>query len=243
VQRKLDAGAVLNRIFATYKEYASTLLTLAVGVAVIEALFRLTDSWIIAVVGSIVSIVVSALFTGSVVELVNDTRDGQLDQSIGGLLGQVTPVLGTLIIASILAGILTVLGVIACFVGIIAVYTLLSVVAPVVVVERAGVIDSLKRSWHLVWPNFWGVLLVIAVCWLISVILGAVLVGIVGYGIVGAIVAFVVYLFLAPLTALASAVLYFELVAIERSAAPSVAPPTARGPEAFDGPPPPPAAV
>jgi hypothetical protein len=243
VQRKIDAGAVLSRIFATYREYAAPLLTLAVGVAVVEALFRLTDSWAVAVVGSIVSIVVSALFTGSVVELVNDTRDGRLDQSIGGLVGQVTPVLGTLIVASILTGILTVLGVIACFVGTIVVYALLSVVAPVVVVERVGPIEALKRSWRMVWPNFWGVLLVIAVCWLISIILGTVIVGIVGYGVVGAIVAFVIYLFLSPLTALASATLYFELAAVERGTAPSFAPPTARGPEAFDVPPPPPAAV
>jgi putative effector of murein hydrolase LrgA (UPF0299 family) len=243
MQPKLDAGAVLSKIFATYQKYAATLITLAVGVAVISAVFRLSDNVFLSLVGAIVSIVVTALFTGSVVELVNDTRDGQLDQSIGGLIGQVTPVLGTLIIASILAGILTVLGVIACIVGIIAVYTLMSVVAPVVVVERTGAIDALKRSWHLVWPNFWGALLVIVVCWLIAFVIGTVLTSIVGYGVVGAIVWFVVQLFLAPLAAVASATLYFELVAIERATAPSFAPPTARGPEAFDGPPPPPATV
>jgi hypothetical protein len=244
MQPKLDAGAVLNKIFATYQKYVATLLTLAVGVAVISAVFRLSDSWILSLVGALVSLVVSALFTGAVVELVNDTRDGQLDQSIGGLVGQVTPVLGTLILASILTFLCTALGVFACVVGIIAVYTLLSVVAPVVVVERVGAIDALKRSWKLVWPNFWPVLLVIIVCWLIAFVVGTVLTSIVGYGIFGAIVWFVVQLFLAPLAALASATLYFELVALERNAATSVAPgfapPTARG---FDAPPPPPAVV
>jgi hypothetical protein len=230
VQRKIDAGAVLTRIFATYREYAQVLLTLAVGVALVQAVFRLSDDWVVTLIGSIVSIVVSALFTGAVVELVNDTRDGQLDQSIGALVGQVTPVLLTLIIASLLAGILTILGVIGCFVGAIAVYALLSVTAPVVVVERVGAIDALQRSWRMVWPNFWGVLLVIVVCWLISIVLGALVVGIVGYGVVGAIVAFVIYLLLAPLTALASATLYFELLAAERNPIEPGFPPPPPGP-------------
>jgi mannose/fructose/N-acetylgalactosamine-specific phosphotransferase system component IID len=238
VQRKIDAGAVLSKIFATYREYARVLLTLAVGVAFVEALFRLSDSWILSLVGLVVSIVVSALFTGAVVELVNDTRDGRLDQSIGALIGQVTPVLFTLIIASILAALLTILGIIGCFVGAIAVYTLVSVTAPVVVVERLGAIDSIQRSWRMVWPNFWPVLLVLLVCWLISVVLGEIVVAIVGYGVVGAIVTFVVYLLLAPLSALASATLYFELLAIERGAQTAGPPPIAG---LQDDPPPPPA--
>lgn len=243
MQPKIDAGAVLSKIFATYQKYVATLLTLAVGVALISAVFRLSDNVFISLIGFFVSIVVSALFTGSVVELVNDTRDGQLDQSIGGLIGKVTPVLGTLILASILAAIATFLGVFACIVGIIAVYTLMSVVAPLVVVERIGAVDAVKRSWSLVWPQFWAVLLVIVVCWLIAFAVGIVLTSAFGYGIAGAIVTFVVQLFLAPVAAVASATLYFELIAVERSSVPApggFAPPSARG---FDAPPPPPAAV
>ena len=227
MQPKLDVGSVLSKIFATYQQYLATLLTLAIGVAVIQGVFRISDSWVLLLVGFFVSLIVQALFTASVVELVNDTRDGELDQSLGGLIGKVTPVLGTLILASILVFLACIVGLIGCFVGAIAVYILLSLVPPLVVVERLGAVDSLKRSWKLVWPHFWQVLLVLLVCWLITIVIGGIASSIFGYGVVGAIVVAVVYLFLAPIQALASSILYFELVALESGTAPSYAPPSA----------------
>ena len=242
--RNIDIGEVISKTFRTYGQYAAVLIGAAAVVFLINGLFSLAgrDSWVIAVIGSILAIVLQGLYTGMVVELVNDTRDGRLDASIGGLIGQVTPVLLTLIVASFLAGIGITVGFILCIIPGVILATMWSVVAPSIVVERRGVFDAFSRSWELVKPNFWqtlGVILiffvgVMVVVGIISVLLAPT------SAAVSALILWIGSLLLAPLTALASAILFFEL-----RAAQSAAPAAAGGPEAVvppgdQAPPPPP---
>ncbi|MBX5441976.1 MAG: hypothetical protein IRZ32_10670 [Solirubrobacteraceae bacterium] len=104
--RTIDIGQVVSKTVRTYGQYAAVLIGLAAVVFLINGVFSLAgrDSWLISLIGSLLAIVLQGLYNGMVVELVNDTRDGRLDASVGGLLNQVTPVLLTLIIASFLAG-------------------------------------------------------------------------------------------------------------------------------------------
>ena len=91
-------------------------------------------------------------------------------------------------------------------------------IAPVIVIERLGAIDSFGRSRELVRGHGWQVFSVIVVLFLVQFIITAVLNAIansvsdsfVGYTISDLIVRVLV----APFTALAAAVLFFELKAL-----------------------------
>lgn len=228
--RNIDVGDVISKVFQTYTKYAGVLLPVAAVVFLIDAVFRLLglESAGLAAVGGLVGLILSTLYTGMVVELVSDVRDGRLDQSIGGLLSSVTPVLLPLIAVSILAGLGIAIGLVLLIVPGLILVTFWSVVAPVTVLERPGVFAAFSRSRTLVKGNGWQVFGVIVLFVLIFIAIGIVL-GVIGaiLGDVGEVVlGYVGSVITAPLVALAAAILYFELKAL-REPGPAAAP----GPE------------
>ena len=123
------------------------------------------------------------------------------------------PVLGQLILVGIVAGVGIVIGFVLLIVPGLILITIWSVAAPVVVLERPGVFAALARSRELVRGNGWQVFGVILVLDILVVIVGS---GIelgadsAGSG-VGIVARVIVGVLSAPLSALAAAVLYFEL--------------------------------
>ncbi len=232
----IDVGDVVSKVFKTYTEYAGVLLPAAAVVFLIEALVRLLalESAGLGIVAAAVSLVVSTLYAGMVVVLVDDVRDGRLDHSVGGLLGSVTPVLGALIVVSVLAGLGIGIGLILLIVPGLFLATIWAVVAPVTVLERPGILAAFSRSRALVKGDGWQVFGVIVMFILIFLAIGIV------FGILGALLGDVGEVILgylgsvitAPLVALAAAVLYFEL-RVRKEGIP--APATATGPEAPGG--------
>jgi hypothetical protein len=222
MNRNIDVGVIVDKVFKSYQQYFVPLVSVAAILFLIDAAFRFAgnDHWWLGLIGGILSLVLTHLYTGFVVELANDTRDGQLDASIGGLMSKVTPVLGTLIIAAIVVGIATFFGLIACILPGIALLTLWAVVAPAIVIERLGVFEAMGRSWNMVKTSFWQTLGVIFVFWVITlvVVFIAGLISVGGGTVVYAIVSWIVAFLLAPLQALASSHLFFELKAIEGTA-------------------------
>jgi hypothetical protein len=216
---KIDVGDVISKVFRIYVDYAGVLLPVAALLFLIDALFRWLglDSVGLAFVGSVVGVILNTLYTGMVVELVNDVRDGRLDQTVGGLFGAVTPVMFALLAVSILAGIGIGIGLVLLIVPGLILATFWAVVAPVTVLERPGVFPAFGRSWELVRGNGWPVFGVIIMFILIFVAIGIVL------GVIGAllgdagevILGYVGTVITAPLVALAASVLYFELKGIE----------------------------
>jgi hypothetical protein len=235
--RNIDVGTVVDKVFKTYQQYFAVLVSIAAILFIIEAVVRLIagDSAVLGLVATIVGLIVSQLYTGMVVEVVNDTRDGRLDASIGGLFNKVTPVLLTLIGAAIVTGIAITVGLIACIIPGVILLTLWAVVAPAVVIERLGVFDAMSRSWNLVKTNFWQTLGVIVVFWIITFVIT----GLIGFIfrdsslVVAVVVAWIVHFLLAPLSALASSILFFELRGVESGAPepPSAGPTSTWGPE------------
>jgi uncharacterized membrane protein len=122
-------------------------------------------------------------------------------------------VLGQLILVGIVAGVGIVIGFVLLIVPGLILITIWSVAAPVVVLERPGVFAALARSRELVRGNGWQVFGVILVLDILVVIVGS---GIelgadsAGSG-VGIVARVIVGVLSAPLSALAAAVLYFEL--------------------------------
>jgi hypothetical protein len=214
--RRVDVGAVIRRVFDIYVDQAAVLMPAAAVVFVftgIIAAVLVVASPALALVAVIIDLVAGTLFTGMVVELVADVQNGRRDSSPGQLLRAATPVLGQLILVGIVAGIGIVIGFVLIIVPGLFLITIWSVAAPVVVLEHPGVLPALRRSRELVRGNGWQVFGVILVLYIFVGAVSFIIEGIAdsaGSGI-GIVVRVIVGVLTAPLSALAAAVLYFEL--------------------------------
>jgi hypothetical protein len=223
MNQKLDVARVFERIFEIYRDQFTLLIPAAlvvfVPVAIISGLIYAGN---VSIIGGLIVAAIATIatywFQGMVVEAARDILDGRRDHSIGSLVQSVTPVLGPLIVAGILAGLGIGLGLLLLIVPGLILLTIWAVIAPVIVIERKGAIDSFGRSRELVRGHGWQVFGVIVVLFLVQFIITAVLNAIansVSDSFVGfAISDLIVRLLVAPLTALAAAVLFFELKAM-----------------------------
>jgi hypothetical protein len=176
-----------------------------------------------------------ALYTGFVVKLVEDTRDGKRDFAAGDLFSAAAPFILPLIAFGILFGIAVAIGFLLLLIPGLILLTVWSVGAPAIVVEGVGPIEAFGRSWRLVRGNAWPVFGVLLLVLLIVVAIGVVLAIIanpIGDGEVSTWIAAIISATLtAPIFAIAVSVLYFELGGGAQAAVPG----------AMTQPPPPPA--
>ncbi|ADB51820.1 hypothetical protein [Conexibacter woesei] len=205
---------IVGRAFAIYKQQAGALIPAALVVFAVVALSELVfDEGLLVLIASAIGIVAHTFYTGMVVRLVDDVRDGVLDASVSSLFASVAPVALTLILASLLVGIGVGIGFILLIIPGLFLMTIWAVVAPVVVLEQRGVIEALGRSQELVKGNGWGVFGVIVIVFLLTI--GAGIVGgalaFAGGDVVRVLVTWAVTVLVAPLAALATSVLYFAL--------------------------------
>jgi hypothetical protein len=212
-QTPIDPGAVIDRALTIYREQAAVLFPAALLVFAIQAIAVVALSDALGVLVSLVSMVLSTFYQGMVVELVRDVQDGRRDSSIGALFASVTPVLITLLATSIVFGVGVAIGLVLLLVPGLYLLTIWSVVAPVVVIERASVLEAFGRSRALVRGNGSSVFVVILVVF-VGLLVVNFLVALIsaGLGDVGsAVVGWLVNAATAPITALTAAVLYFTL--------------------------------
>jgi hypothetical protein len=233
---RLDVGAVIRRVFDIYVDQYSVLLPASAVVFVITGIVSallVAAAPGLALIALLLSLIAGTLFTGMVVELVSDIQDGRRDHSAGELLRAATPVLGQLILVGIVAGVGIVIGFVLIIVPGLILITIWSVAAPVVVLERPGVFAALSRSRELVRGNGWQVFGVIFVLFFLVIIVSAaieVAADSAGTG-AGIVARVIVGILTGPISALAAAVLYFDLRAA------SVEPVAADGPVAPSPPP------
>jgi len=216
MQRRIDSGAVIRRVFEIYVDQAAVLMPAAAVVFVftgIVSALLVAASAGLAFVALIIVLVANTIFTGMVVELVADVQDGRRDATPGQLLRAATPVLGQLILVGIVVAIGTGIGFVLIIVPGLILITIWSVAAPVVVLENPGVFAALRRSRELVRGNGWQVFGVILVLYVLVVFISLIIEAIAdsaGSG-VGIVVRVIVGVLTAPLAALGASVLYFEL--------------------------------
>jgi hypothetical protein len=216
MNRSIDIGSVISRTFSIYADQASVLLPAAavvfVAIGIVTALLVVIAP-VLAIVAFIVILIGTTLYTGMVVELVADVQDGRRDATVGQLLQAATPVIGQLILVGIIAGIGILIGFILIIIPGLILITIWSVAAPVVVLERPGAFKALGRSRELVRGNGWQVFGVIVVLVIgVRIVAGIIeAIGDAGGTGVGIVVRVIVEILLAPLSALAASVLYFEL--------------------------------
>jgi hypothetical protein len=217
MQDKLDVGGVISKVWRIYVDQASVLMPAAAVVfataGIAAQLLAESSSVGGALLAGLIRIVASMLFTGMIVELVADVQDGRRDASAGQLLRAVTPVLGQLILVGFIAGIVIVIGLFLLIVPGLYLITIWAVFVPVIVRERPEGLSSLARSRELVRGNGWQVF---GVLFVLFVLVGAVTLAAAAAAAsasmgAGLVVQVVLGVLTAPLSALAAAVMYFEL--------------------------------
>lgn len=222
MREHIDVGWVLSEIAEQYKGNVAPLLASAMiiflPVAVATALLQRVSP----VAGLLVlpvAIVVQAVYVGAVIALVDRVYSRAAMPSVGGLFRTVGPHIGRLVVTGFVAAVGVSLGFILVIVPGLYLLTIWAVFAPVIVIERAGVSGSLARSHQLVrgdgWQVFGSVVVIGIVTQIFAFVVGAVL----GRGFVGLFLSFLLpSVLLVPVSAIAAAVVYFELRRLEEGA-------------------------
>ncbi len=217
---KLDTGRVFERIFKIYGDQFTLLipaaLVLFIPVAILNGLLLTSGGVFVALATTAITLIATFWYQGMVVEAVVDILDGRRDHTVGSLFSSATPFIGRLIGAGILATIIITIGFILIIIPGFIALTFLAVVAPAVVIDRAGVTQALGRSRQLVSDNAWRVFGVIVVLFLLTAVVSGIVNGIGGSisddsFAAYAITDLIVHVVLVPLSAIAATVLYVEL--------------------------------
>ncbi len=165
---------MISDAFGIYSANLGVLVATSLAVAIVFGVVigLLNDSggalaqflaWIVQLIGT-------ALYTGFVVRLVQDVRDGRRDMTVGELFAAATPAIGSLIIWSILSGIAIGIGFVLLIVPGLILMTIWAVGAPAIVAEGVGPIEAFGRSYELVRGQAWTVFGVLVCVFLIMIV-------------------------------------------------------------------------
>lgn len=236
--KRVRVGEVIGEAFSIYRQNVGPLLGSAIAVFVVvglvSALLQSTDSVAIALIAAIIQLAGHALYTGFVVKLVQDVRDGRRDDTVGDLFSAAAPAILPLIAFGILFALGVGIGFVLLIVPGLVLLTFWSLGSPAIVVEGAGPIEAFGRSWRLVRGQAWSVFATLLVALLIVIGVGIVfgiLAAPIGDGEAATYVASVLSSAItAPIFALAVTIMYFGLGGGRNPAGPApgepAAPPT-----------------
>jgi len=225
--KRLDVGKVINDTFSMYGQNVLVLIGSSIAVfvvvGVVSGLLQNAGGVVLQLLAGLIRVAAFAFYTGFVVRLVQDVRDGRRDQTVGTLLSSATAAIPALVVFGILFGIGVTIGLILIIVPGLILLTFWSVGAPAIVVERAGPLEAFGRSWRLVRGDAWPVFGVLLVMLLFIIVIGVVLSIIatpIGNGaiIVANIISNVIT---APLFAIAVSVMFFDLGGGRETAGPA----------------------
>jgi hypothetical protein len=223
--RRLSVGQTLNDVFSLYQQHFGVLIPAAfwlfLGVGVLNGIVGNGDPGLLGLV-FIVTFAVAMLYQGMVVSLVRDVQDGSRDSSVGELLGSVGPVLPTLLIASIIYGVAVAIGFFLFIVPGCILLTIWAVIAPVIVIEKAGVGGAFGRSQELVrgygWPVFGTVISATLITAVATLILTGIAEAIAGGPLLRIVFGTLATTLTAPISGLVAAVLYYRLRGLKAAA-------------------------
>jgi hypothetical protein len=211
--QQVSLSAVAERAWEIYRDQAGVLLGTAVILFAVQFLVYLVAGGSAAIFLALLFWVLSTIYQGMVVKLVQDVEDGKRDHSVGELLRSVEPVLLPLMAVGVLFAIGVGIGFVLLIIPGLYLMTIWCVVAPVTVLEHPGVFKAFGRSRELVKGNAWAVFGVILGIFF-AVVLVSIIAGLIasGLGSVGrSLVEWAVDTAIAPVAALAATVLYFTL--------------------------------
>lgn len=224
----MTVGTVLGEAWSLYTKFFVRFVVIALVVFVVvnlayalldAALYDQddvgsTETWLLLAISIAASTVGTFWLQGAFVKAVQDVRDGVFDSSTQDIFRAVAPVLGTLIVAGVLAGLGIGVGFLLLIVPGVILLTWWAVIAPVVVVERKGVIEAFGRSRQLVGGHFWTVLGIVLITVILTGVAGGILTAVFSFLprflelLIGATIAQAV---VAPFSAIALTLTYFKL--------------------------------
>lgn len=216
---RLDTARVFERVFDIYRAQAAVLLPAALIVYLIPSAIGIAHTTTAQALALAATIIAAVAYQGVVVQAVRDIQDNVRDLSLGGLFRSVTKVLGPLLWTALLVGLGVFIGFLAFVIPGLVLLTFWAVAAPVVVCEVRSPTQALARSRELVRGHGWRVFSVLIVTFLL-VIVADTLLAVVANAVSGSDIAFALANLIAgtitaPIFALASAVLYLELLKLK----------------------------
>lgn len=226
-EKRISVGDVLNRVFDLYKEHFGVLIPVAfwlfLAVSILGGIVGQHNVGLLLLV-AVITFAVAIIYQGMVVSLVHDVQDGRRDSSVGQLFNSVGPVVGPLLVASILYGFGVGIGFFLLIVPGCILLTIWAVIAPAIVIEKKGAIDAFGRSRELVKGFGWSVFGTVLVATLITLIASLIFTGI-AEAIAGGPILRIVFGALAstltaPVGGLVAAVLYYRLLELKGGSAP-----------------------
>lgn len=171
-------AGVLDDAWQMYKAHARHLLMIAfviyLGAGLLAALFALAgrpgD-----ILGFLVSVFAAFLLQAALTKAVQDEREGRTDLTIRDTVAAATPFIGSVAIASIMAGIAITIGLFLLIVPGLILLTIWALIIPVIVIERAGALESFGRSQQLVRGRGWHVFGTLVLLFIIQLVVGIIL--------------------------------------------------------------------
>jgi hypothetical protein len=214
---RISVGKVISETFSIYGHQFFVLIASAILVFVLfglaVGLLQNEGGWVLGVIAGILELIAYALYTGFVVSVVQDVRDGVRDKTIGDLFSTAGPAIPALIGFGILFAIGVGIGLLLLVIPGLILFTMWSVGGPSIVIERVGPIEAFGRSWRLVrgdaWAVFGTLLVVLVIVIAIGVVLGAIANPIGNGATVAATI--ISNVLTAPIFALAASVMFFDL--------------------------------
>ena len=221
----MSIGSVLDEAWTLFTRFFMQFFLIALVVfAAINLVYALLVSAIssdndgavvlLGLLGLATAVVGATWLQGAFVYAVQDARDGTFDASIGEIFSRVSPAIVPLLLAGLLAGLGIACGFLLLIVPGLFLITIWAVIAPVIVVEKTGVIEAFGRSRELVRGYGWTVFGIVIITALLSGIASALLQAAFSWLpeffeiLVGSTIAQAV---VAPFGAIAIAVTYFRL--------------------------------
>jgi hypothetical protein len=213
---RLDTARVFERVFAIYRRQAAVLWPAAILLYIVPAALGLSHQVSLRTLSFAASIVAAVAYQGIVVQAVRDIQDGVRDLSLTGLFRSISPVFAPLLWTAILVGLGVFAGFLLFIIPGLILLTQWAVAAPVVVCERRSAPEAIGRSRQLVRGRGWQVFGVLIVTFLLIIVadtaLAALTNSLSSSDIAVAIASLIANAVTAPIFALASAVLYLELL-------------------------------
>lgn len=214
---RIRVGNVINETFAVYSQNFGALIMSALVVflliGVVTGLLQRSGGVVLNVIAGIIQLAAYALYTGFVVQLVRDVRDGRRDYAVGDLFSAATPAIIPLALFGLMFGIAVAIGFILIIIPGLILLTFWCVGAAAIVVENAGPIEAFGRSWNLVRGDAWSVFGTLLVVFIIIVVIQVVLAVIATpIGTAAIVVASIISsVITAPISAIAISVMFFDL--------------------------------
>lgn len=207
---------MISEAFSIYAAHAAPLLVSAfvlfVVVGTIQAL--LYDSgFLLQLVGSAIGLAAGALYTGFVVKLVEDVRDGRRDFTVRELFSSASPYIVPLIVNGFLRAVAVFIGLVLLIVPGLYLLTIWSVASPAIAAEGEDAISAFGRSNDLVDGQKMPVFLTVLTAFLITLLAAAIALGIGAAIGTGGLIALSIFAstVTAPISALVATVLFFDL--------------------------------